>query len=403
MCARTVGCLHLWTFSIVLLTAGPVVAQDYVSESRTIAATSQPTTQRFSFILDKDSPYPHLDFTVQMSRGRAELRILDPAGRELERLGAQVCTIRQPISRATSPGAYTAQVTTTDAIGQWRLRVYGGPAPSTASIKTPGSSPAPGLVGAGCMMLVAFASVWFWRRSSGVAWRWFWVGAAVWTVAVAVKLAIAFATNGPVLLASKPLLPRWAYLTVGTIYGGALTGVTEVLLTAVAALIWRRMAADAARGVAIGVGAGAFEAALLATGAGVVAVLISMGVKLGEDVSASAMTWATAFPPAIERATAIACHTASRALVLLAIARGRWSLFFYGFALLSGLDALVMFLYLTGRVGTMSPWAMEALLVPFGLLSIPITIWCIRQWPQRPLERGKHQDESLAGRVVGAM
>ena len=61
MCARTVGCLHLWTFSIVLLTAGPVVAQDYVNESRTIAATSQPTTQRFSFILDKDSPSPILN------------------------------------------------------------------------------------------------------------------------------------------------------------------------------------------------------------------------------------------------------------------------------------------------------------------------------------------------------
>src|SRR6476620_5682834 len=103
MCARTVGSVHLWILGYVLVMAGTVSARDYVNERRTIAASSQPTAQRFTFILDKDSPYPHFDFTVQMSSGRADLRILDPAGRELERLGAQVCTIRQPISGATAP------------------------------------------------------------------------------------------------------------------------------------------------------------------------------------------------------------------------------------------------------------------------------------------------------------
>ena len=71
------------------------------------------------------------------------------------------------------------------------------------------------------MMFVAIAGVSFWRRRTGVPWRWFWVGAALWTVAVAAKFAIAIPLNGPLLKGLSSSLPYWAYLTVGTIYGGA--------------------------------------------------------------------------------------------------------------------------------------------------------------------------------------
>ena len=154
--------------------------------------------------------------------------------------------------------------------------------------------------------------------------------------------------------------------------------------------------------MAIGVGAGAFEAALLAIGAGIVAVLISMGGPVGKGLNASAVGWSTAMAPAIERVIAILCHTASRALVLLAVARGRWAPFFYGFALLSGLDALVTFLHLTGQIGMLSPWTMEALLVPFGLVSIPITLWCIRHWPQQPREAGSGGQQTLESPMPAA-
>ena len=85
---------------------------------------------------------------------------------------------------------------------------------------------------------------------------------------------------------------------------------------------------------------------------------------------------------AVERVIAILCHIASRALVLLAVARRRWALFWCGFALLSGVDALATYFWITGLVRTMSPWLMETLLVPFALASIPITIWCVREWPE---------------------
>jgi len=367
MRTKHMASLYLWMLSLVLLTTGQTFAKDYLDESRAIAETPQSTTERFAFTLGKDSPYPHFDLAIQMTQGRADLHILDPAGRKLEDLGARICTVGQPISNATTLGTYTVELTTTEAVGQWHLRVYGGPTPLKAPLS-------PGLAAASAMMLVAVASVWFWRRRTGAAWRWFWVGAAVWTVAVAVKFAIAIPLNKPILEALKSSLPHWAYLTTGTIYGGVLTGITEVLFTLIAALIWRQMAATAARGVAVGVGAGAFEAALLAIAVAIGTIVAGKG----------ALTWSIALAPATERLIAILCHTASRALVLLAVARQRWILFWYGFLLLSGVDALATILHLTGQVGTMSPWTMEALIAPFGLASIPITIWCIRHWPTIP-------------------
>ena len=44
------------------------------------------------------------------------------------------------------------------------------------------------LVSAFGMMAVAIVAVTFWRRVSGTAWTWFSIGAALWTVAVVLKM-----------------------------------------------------------------------------------------------------------------------------------------------------------------------------------------------------------------------
>jgi len=359
----------VWRLGFLLVTAASSPAADYLDESREFVGPPQSTTERFTFTLEKDGPYPHYDLAVKMKQGRADLRIFNPADQQLQAVGGQSYTVQGPIRNATRPGAYRVELTTTQAIGEWHLRIYGGPAPSKASV-------GPGVAAAGSMMLVAVASVWFWRRRTKVAWRWFWAGAAVWSVAVAAKVALAIPFHQPILDLLKASFPHWGYLTAGSLYGGLMTGITEVLFTFLAALIWRQMAATAARGVAIGVGAGAFEAALL-----VIPVAVQIFVK-----SADALTWSVALAPAVERLFAILCHVASRALVLLAVARRRLLLFWCGFLLLSAVDAVATLLHLTGQVGRLSPWVVEASFAPLGLLSIPITIWCIRQWPSTPSE-----------------
>jgi len=360
-----------------LLAADLAVATVYLDESRVITNAPQSATERFNFKVDEGTATPCFDLTIRMTQGRAELRIRDPAGRERVRMGAQK---------------------------------FNGKGQSILPAKARGDL-GRGLASGALMILVAVAFVWFWRRR-GVPWRWFWVGAGLWLVAVAVKFAIAVPLNPTILQGLKASLPHWAYLTTGTIYGGVMTGITEVLFVLIAALIWRQMAATADRGVAVGVGAGAFEAALL--GLGVAAMAVSGSISAAKPAgtyvvevtttnavgewhlnihdgaakpgaarkeSASA-AWTKALAGPTERVIAILCHIASRALVLLAVARRRWALFWCGFALLSGVDALATYFWITGLVRTMSPWLMETLLVPFALASIPITIWCVREWPE---------------------
>jgi hypothetical protein len=38
------------------------------------------------------------------------------------------------------------------------------------------------------MILIGGTAVWFWRRVSGARARWFWIGVALWTVAIVIKL-----------------------------------------------------------------------------------------------------------------------------------------------------------------------------------------------------------------------
>ncbi len=49
------------------------------------------------------------------------------------------------------------------------------------------------------MIVVAIAAVIAWRRISHAGFCWFWIGAGLWTVAVAVKVVCALLTNAAVI------------------------------------------------------------------------------------------------------------------------------------------------------------------------------------------------------------
>ena len=85
----------------MLITSGPALAKDYLNEQRTIGGAPQSKTERFTFTIGKDSLNPHLDLTIAMTQGRADLRILDPAGATLYNCGATACTLSFPIPGAT--------------------------------------------------------------------------------------------------------------------------------------------------------------------------------------------------------------------------------------------------------------------------------------------------------------
>jgi uncharacterized membrane protein YhfC len=236
------------------------------------------------------------------------------------------------------------------------------------------------------MIVVGAASVLLVRFLSAAPMRWFFAGAAIWVAGVALKSAWAAGPHDSVLAFLENAVPRLGYLIAGSVYIGGLTGVFEIGITLAAALIWRSLSRTAARAMAVGVGAGAIEAILLGAGAAGVALALTLNIPDMEDLREGLATIGPT--PALwligpaERVIAILCHTGSRVLVLLAVARGRWSLFWYGFLILTGIDTIAGYVHLGGLVGSVNLWWVELALLPLALLSVAAVRRCVRGWPR---------------------
>ena len=244
------------------------------------------------------------------------------------------------------------------------------------------------LVPAVGMMIVASIAVIYWRRVSGLRYRWFWTGAALWTVAVALKAACALLTNASVIGFMKENLSYPILVFGGALYLGVQSSLFEIGLTMLAVLIWRQFGLEAGRAIGIGIGAGAFEAILLGISS-LVAILISLaGLPGAEEVREGIEATAAATPlfwliAPVERIMAVLCHASSRALVLLGVAHRRFSMVFWGFLIFTLLDSVAGAAHVSGKIGTISMWWVELAILPFALVSIPVLRWCYVTWRER--------------------
>ncbi len=252
------------------------------------------------------------------------------------------------------------------------------------------------LGGSLAMAGVAVSSIAIWRYLSGTPLRWFLAGAGIWAAGVALKFLFAAALYEPGLAAMRSALPSWAYLTLGSLHGGLFTGVFEIGGTLAAGLIWRSLAREARRAVAVGIGAGALEALLLAlpllaTGVAGLPGMPDRAMVLDALAETSANTWTDWLVPPAERLLALLGHTGSRVLVLLTVATGRWRWFWYGFLMLTVGDGVATYFDLSGQLETISIWWVELALSPIAIISVPIIIWCVRGWPAHPVTRAAEE------------
>jgi uncharacterized membrane protein YhfC len=287
-----------------------------------------------------------------------------------------VATINAWALQVTNRGDHELVVTPHKTAGHWQVRIDQVPALGALY----------GQVASGAlMMLIALTAVFIWWFHSRVQWRWFWAGAGIWTVGVALKFAVALPLN-PVIIGKSAHAVGWK-LFLGSTYCGLMTGIFEIGVTLAAALVWRRLAAEPARAVAVGLGAGAFEALLLglATFAGSLVTLASGQTELALKglAATSAQTPLLWLAGSAERAIAIMAHTASRVLVLRAVASHRWLGFWAGFGWLSAIDLVAGFALLTGMTTSGSVWLIELMILPFGVLAVPLTAWAMRRWPKQ--------------------
>jgi hypothetical protein len=235
------------------------------------------------------------------------------------------------------------------------------------------------------MMLVAVVAVVFWRRKSHAAFRWFWIGAGLWTVAVAVKVGVALLSNKAVIGLLKAHLSDSLLLACGGLFAGIESSLCEIGLTLLAVLIWRQLGKEAGRAIAVGVGAGAFEAFLVGVGVLVPVIIVLAGLPAAEKLS-DQLGMAAAIAPLswlagpVERVIAILVHASSRALVLLGVAHHRVGMILAGFAIFTAVDAVAGAAHISGKLGTFSVWWIELAILPLALVSIPILQWCYRRW-----------------------
>jgi hypothetical protein len=235
------------------------------------------------------------------------------------------------------------------------------------------------------MMVVAIASAIAWRRISHAGFRWFWIGAGLWTAAVAVKVVCALLTNAAVIGYLKSHLPYQVQVACGGLFLGIQSSLCEMGFTLLAVWFWRQLGQEAGRAIAIGVGAGAFEAFLLGLAQCVTAAVVIVGLpgteSIGEDlakgVAVTPLMWLIG---PVERVIAILCHASSRTLILLGMANHRLMMIVWGFVLFTSLDGIAGAVHVSGKLGTFSPWWIELALLPFALVSIPILRWCYKKY-----------------------
>jgi len=235
-----------------------------------------------------------------------------------------------------------------------------------------------------------------WKTRSGVALKWILLGGGIWAIGVFLKFVFAFLLNAPILEWFQYVFGKTGYLLVGSVYIGVLTGVFEIGITLVFALFIKGMYENHRRGIGIGIGAGGFEALILGFSQIGNTILILSG-HAGGDALMTAIAQASASTPLlwligpVERVIAILCHTSSRALVLIGVAKKRYIYFWAGFLIMTTIDAIAGYVHLADLLNKISMWWIELALLPFALISIPVIMWCVKNWNTRIQQHNNSQ------------
>ena len=179
-------------------------------------------------------------------------------------------------------------------------------------------------------------------------------------------------------------LPYASFVAASGVFIGVESCACEIGVTLIAVSVWRQLGRDAGRAIAIGVGAGAFEAFLLGA---IIIVSVAVAALLGDeeeirDTRAQPTTPLLWLMLPVERLLALLNHLASRALVLLGFAhKGPWMVV-GGFAVFTAVDGIAgATIVFRNTHADFSPWWSELAIVPVAMLCVFILRWCYQRWP----------------------
>ncbi|MCK9314683.1 MAG: YhfC family glutamic-type intramembrane protease [Spirochaetia bacterium] len=367
------GLIILWLIVAVVIASfflgrGKV----YMNASRTLGPEPVSDLQQLPFEVSGSEAQLKYRIHVKLQTGIVHFRLIRPDGVVIVDSAGKIFSQAGPNEDKHFPvGRYMAEIRAEQALGTWTLAIHDGNYSSRLNSSA--------IITGKLMVLVGALALLFWRRRTRVAWTYFGIGAALWAVGVALKFGWAFAFNKSILVDINRALPEPAAWVAGALYVGLLTGVFEIGVTILAAKRWPFLSQNSERAIAVGIGAGAFEAIIL----GLVAALASL---TSGTQAAAAGSVSLIFLPAVERILALLCHASSRAMVFFAVAaqRPRWAL--GGFILMTGLDTVAALFLLSKEPALMNPWHPELAFLPFALISIALLVFLSKAWPKEHRE-----------------
>lgn len=270
------------------------------------------------------------------------------------------------------------KITTGRALGDWRI---------TFTEFSTEQGMAGMLVSGIVVIIISGVTVVWWKRRYRSSIKWVWIGGGIWAVGVALKFAFAFSLNTPILAWITQVFGNTGHLIIGSAYIGTLTGIFEIGITLLFAVLIKKGYADPAQAIGIGIGAGTIEALLIGFSQIGSMVFVMAGFP-GSNEALGSLAQTMSLNPLffmlapMERAITILCHTSSRVLALYAVMRRKYLYFWAGFLLMTLIDAIAGYVHLAGLMDRISMWYIELALLPFALISIPIIQWCSRNWQQ---------------------
>lgn len=240
------------------------------------------------------------------------------------------------------------------------------------------------------MMAVAVAVVIYWQWRERVAFALFLWGALAWVAGNGVK-SIAAIPVPAVTDGVRAALPRYFSEPVLWLYIGLLTGIFECGVVLAFAHIRRLRMASWREAVGFGLGFGAIEALLLGAYSTIVVLLVilipdQLPPELRQLAFGQSGVLLAIPAPIVERAVVMLVHTFSCVLIIYSVQTREWRWFWISFLYKTMLDTIAGFVQITYGVQNLTilgTWAVELVLVPFGIAGL----WGLhafrRRWPRK--------------------
>ncbi len=226
------------------------------------------------------------------------------------------------------------------------------------------------------------------------------LGMLGWVATVAVKFAVAIPLNPPVIAYARSLPQPWQTLVL-FLYGGAMTGITEVGIVWLVLRYSRLGNAPWPKVLAFGIGFGAIEAFLLGLGSLTAALA---GMYLPEQMPAGVMkqlaeadNLAMQLASISERVFTCLGHLATNVMIFYAVATRRVRWFWAGFAYKSAIDGVATLAIVDKYLATTTAvWVLEGIVVVWGMAGVAVTVWLGRGYPSQPLALDNETPDAFA-------